>query len=93
MSLVHGVYLYLTIAFSLGITSYINLFRPSVSYAEEILDAELPYNGLFGLIVWVALATLFAPFTAILLLSNNNQGIIKDLAVKFAEKHLEEDEE
>lgn len=93
MSLVYGVYLYLTIALSLGLTSYINLFRPSISYAEEILDEELPYNGLFGLIIWVALATLFAPFTALLLLANNNTGIIKDLAVKFAKKHLEEDEE
>ena len=92
MDFVHGMWIYIIVAISLCLTSYITIFRHAVEYSEEILDEISEYKGVFGFTLWVALATLFAPATLVLLVANDNKKVIEDIAVQLAEKQLEDDE-
>lgn len=87
--------LYIFVSVALAITSYVMLFRPTIRLVEEIIEEDCPYGGLFGLIMWNIFSTLVAPYTLFILLQNNNEKFIEQLAVAFANKLIdkEEDEE
>ena len=93
MSLIQGLWTYAAFAVSLALTSYLILFRPAIVYTEEILAEKSIYNGILGTITWLGLASVLAPATILMLLYNDNESVIKSLAVNMAEYQLEGDEE
>lgn len=87
------VKLYGIIAVSIAWTSYLTIFRPSISLLEEILEEEnRVYKGITGFIIWTLLATIGAPFMAIILLTNNNENSIEKFAVTLANRTMKHDE-
>jgi len=86
--------IYLIVAAALAGTSYLNLYRPAIQLLEEIMERKVPrYNGVTGTIIWLLIAFIVAPITAILLLNNNNIIFIERLAVSLANGLIEEEEE
>lgn len=84
---------YVVIAIALAGTSYWNLYRPAIELLEEIVDKDVRrYSGWFGTIMWLTISFTVAPVTAILLLSNDNNEFIENLAVSLANGITEEDE-
>ena len=86
--------LYGLVSVALGATSYFTLYRPAVELVEQILDEELPiYRGWFGTSLWLIIATLGSPVSALVLLSNNNDRFITDFALKLADRVIDTDED
>lgn len=86
--------IYLVIAGALAGTSYFTLFRPGVDLAEEILNEKLPWHrGITATVMWLVISAAVAPWTAIVLLSNNNASFINDFATHVADRIIEEEED
>jgi len=89
-----GVQIYLVISAALAGTSYINLYRPAIQLLEEILDDKAPiYSNWVGMSMWLIMSFIVAPFTAVLLLSNDNEEFIEKLAVSLADKVIKNKED
>lgn len=88
-----GWVIYLAIAASLSLTSYLTIFRPSINLLEEILEQKTLFSGITGFLLWNIFATIVAPWTLLILLSNRNTETSERFAVSLANAMLEEDEE
>ena len=88
-----GLGLYSVIAMSLAVTSYVTLFRPSIELLEEIIEDKSSYGGMFGFVLWIVGAAIAAPMTAFILLKNDNDSFIEQLAVSLANKILDKEED
>lgn len=82
---------YLIVAISLAITGYIVLYRPSILLLEEILEKPTPYGGLMGIILFLIIGFICAPVLLIILLKNDNDKFIYDLATRFYEAETDEE--
>jgi hypothetical protein len=57
---------------------------------EQIIDKRTIYNGISGFLIWNSLAIIIAPWILLVLLSNNNQDFIENMAVSIAESMIDE---
>jgi len=81
------------ISLALAGTSYLTLYIPGIELAEEILDERLPLQrGWIGTSLWFILSTLISPWTAIVLLSNNNEDFIEKFAVALADNIIKKED-
>jgi len=88
-----GLQIYLIVAVALAGTSYITIYRPSMELLEEILEQKVPrFSGWLGTTLWLLIAFVAAPWTAIVLISNDNNEFIENLAVKLATDIIEEED-
>ena len=77
-----GWILYLITALSIGITSYITIYKPAVELYVEILeDEDVLQTSWTAAILWILASTRAAPVIAITLLSGKNEKIIKDIVL------------
>lgn len=83
--------MYLIIALSTGITSYIRLYRPAVRLVDEILEYKTIYGGILGSLLWVGIGTLIAPWILLVLFGTDNQSFISNFAAGLIEKQLEDE--
>ena len=69
------------------------IFVPSIKLLEEIVDEKTFYSGIKGFLLWNIMATFAAPWTLIILLSNNNKKRSETFAITLADTLLEDDED
>lgn len=76
--------IYAIVAFSISLTSYLNIYKPAVELYVEITEEERPIiNSIIYKVVWVILGFLMAPFIAIMLLRGRNDNYIRDLVIAW----------
>jgi len=92
MDYLSGLQVYAVVSAALAGTSYLTIFRPSIELLEEIVEDKTLYSGWLGFIMWNILASIVSPWTAYILLKNNNEEFIEQFAVRLAERIIEEDE-
>jgi hypothetical protein len=85
--------IYGVVSAALAGTSYITLYKPAIQLLEEIVESDTPYGGWLGFIIWNLAAIIAAPWTAYVLLQNNNEEFIERFAVVLAERIIAEEEE
>ena len=91
MSWLIAIQIYLLVALAIAGTSYFLLYRPSISLFKELADKEKTiYGGLTGFVIWMMVATVFAPWAGLLLLKNNNEGIIEQFALNLVHREIDE---
>lgn len=93
MDFLTGLVIYLVVAVSLSLTSYLTIFRPSIDLLEEILEQKTVYSGVLGFLIWNICATVVSPWTLLILLSNRNTETSEKFAVSLAEALIDEEEE
>lgn len=94
MSFWMGIQLYVIISLALAGTSYLTIYRPSIELYEEIIEEQnTVYSGWIGFTTWILAAVVIAPYTAYILLQNDNQDFIEELAISLADISEEEEDE
>lgn len=92
MDFVTSAQLYGVVATAIAGTSYFTLYRPSIALTEEIVGEELPlHSGWVGITIWFLLSGIVAPWTALLLLKNDNEEFIESFAVSLADRLIEDE--
>ena len=85
------ILLYLIVALSVSLTSFITIYMPSVALFEEITENERTlYRSTLGKFLWLLLATIAAPLVALALLRGKNEKLIADIVTGWVQR--EEDE-
>ena len=88
MDFLTGLQMYLVVAIALAGTSYWTLYKPAIQLLEEIVQEKTVYSGWLGFTIWNICATAVAPWTAFILLKNNNEEFIEQFAVALADKMM-----
>ena len=89
-----GLLIYALLALGLSLTTYLTIYRSAVKLLEEILDTDKTvYSGLSGFLLWIVFASLMAPWTATLLLKNNNTEVSEEMAATLDMKIMGIDDE
>jgi hypothetical protein len=92
MDIMSVVLMYIVIALSASITSYITIYRPAINLLEEIVERKTLYSGLIGSSIWIILTTIAFPWNINILLKNDNDLFIERFAVELAERMDNTDE-
>ena len=76
--------IYVVVALSISLTSYLNIYKPALELYKEITEEERPiiesfiYKG-----IWVILGFIMAPLIAFMLLRGRNDNYIRDLVIAW----------
>ena len=83
--------LYLLVAISTGLTSYITIYRPALYLYEEITeDYSSIQSKILYKLVWTATSVIIAPIVAALLLRGQNEKYIKEMTLYWLEEDVDE---
>ena len=83
---------YLVVAITVSLTGYFVIYRPSMAIVHEVLERK-PVGGIFGFLIWTTITTVLAPWLTFLLLTNDNESVIRSFSLGMIERNLEEEDE
>ena len=80
----NGWIIYLLVAISISLTSYITIYKPALElYIDIIEERNIIQNSILGKFLWIILGTVLAPFVGIALLSGKNSNIIRRIVLTW----------
>ena len=86
----NALIIYLLVALSIGLTSYLTIYRPSIELYEEVSeDFSSVQRGIIFQLFWILLATALAPIIGMILLKGKNTKYIKNLALYWIGEDVE----
>lgn len=69
------------------------IYHPAINLFEEIIEKKNTiYSGITGFIIWNIIAIFLSPWILSLLLKNDNESVIKYMALMLVEYIEEKDE-
>lgn len=76
--------IYATIALSISLTSYINIYKPALDLYKEITEESNPiFGSIIYKMIWIVVAFIMAPATAFMLIRGGNERYIKNLVLAW----------